>query len=651
MEPRRLIQFFLVTAAILLIYQQAVRVFPQLGPPPAVNIAQDDAAVPQAAADQIAAGGVPADVETGQPSIIAPAPEPDNADAAAAAAELPNFPERDVTLGSLDPESGYFLKVTLSSQGAGIRRVELNDPKFRDLNDRDKPLAVVGGNEEVPLRSFANFSPAAKAALAPIERTLATVDWELIEESPERAVFRLPAMDGVPELTKTYAIRKGGDREEDAAGYMVDVALTARNESGEAVTFDYLWQGPLSVPLENLESTRTFVELKGGVLEPGETEPDVVSMLARDIVEEYDAAGNDVEQVTHWRSDLAFVGIDAQYFAALATATEPGERIDWVEEVVPDYVSRGETVDHSDITLQMWAQPMQLAAGGEAEHAMKVYFGPKRSGLLDEFGAGDVIAFGWFGAVSRVMLAVLGFFHHTLSLPYAIAIMLLTCCVRGLMTPISLKQAQQGKKMKEMAPKIKVLQEKYGDDKEGLMKAQMQLYRDEDFNMLAGCLPVFLQLPIFIGLYQALYNAIDLRLAEFLWIDNLAAPDHLFRMPFRLPFLGEWFNLLPILTCVLFIVQQKMFMPPAQSEEQAMQQKLMKYMMIGMGFIFYHVPAGLCLYFIASSLWGMTERTLIDRDIIKLPQKKKKAKKPRETPGWMQKLIDAADEAKKQQTS
>ena len=125
---------------------------------------------------------------------------------------------------------------------------------------------------------------------------------------------------------------------------------------------------------------------------------------------------------------------------------------------------------------------------------------------------------------------------------------------------------------------------------------------------------MLLQLPIFIGLYYGLYTAIDLRAAEFLWIQNLAAPDNLFNMPFKVPFLGTSFNLLPIITIVLFIAQQKMFMPtPDPEDEQAVwNARIMNFMMVFMGFLFYHVPAGLCLYFIASSLWGMGERKLLD---------------------------------------
>ena len=638
MDFRRILLFFTISMTILLGWDLLqAQFFPQARPA-IVDVPE----------------GLAAPAGSDAPEVVVDGSEATDADAAdrAVGDDLPAFPDREVTIGSLDPQSGYFLNVTLASEGAAIRRVELNDPRYRELTDRDRPLAVVGGRDGVPLQSFVIGSTNVDGELERSGERLATIHWELVDSGEDFATFRLPPVAGGPELRKAYRITKGGDREEDATGYQVQIELTATNPGETAAEFDYRWQGPISVPLENLESTRTFVELKGGAIPEGEDDVEVVSMTAGSVVEQYEEALAEgrPDNVSKWRDPLTFVGVDVQSFAALAMGATAGRPIEWLREATPLFVERAENVDHSDVSVALEAVPMQLPPGGSQTHAMQVYFGPKRSELLDQFGAGEIIAFGWFGAISRIMLAVLGFFHHSLGLPYALAIMLLTCCVRGLLMPISLKTAQQGKKMKAMQPEIAKLTEKYGDDKEGLMKAQMQLYRDHDFNMLGGCLPVLLQFPIFIGLYQALYNAIDLRLASFLWIDNLAAPDHLFRMPFSLPFLGQWFNLLPVLTCVLFIAQQKMFMPPPTSEEQEVQQKMMKVMMIGMGFIFYHVPAGLCLYFIASSLWGMTERALIDRDIIKLPERKKSAKpkKPKQTPGWMQKLLDAADEAKKE---
>jgi YidC/Oxa1 family membrane protein insertase len=102
------------------------------------------------------------------------------------------------------------------------------------------------------------------------------------------------------------------------------------------------------------------------------------------------------------------------------------------------------------------------------------------------------------------------------------------------------------------------------------------------------------------------------------WCSNLAAPDMLLDwsawMPaFVISWLGPYFNILPVLTIALFIAQQKMFMPPPTDDQSRMQQKIMKYMMVFMGFIFFKVASGLCIYFIASSLWGLAERKLLPK--------------------------------------
>jgi YidC/Oxa1 family membrane protein insertase len=191
--------------------------------------------------------------------------------------------------------------------------------------------------------------------------------------------------------------------------------------------------------------------------------------------------------------------------------------------------------------------------------------------------------------------------------------MLLTVLVRSCMFPISKKQAMNAKRMKEMQPRLAELKAKYPDDKQKFAEEQMKLFAEHSFNPLSGCLPVLMQLPIFIGLYQALSSSVDLRRAPFLWFDNLAAPDALFMLPFKMPFLGHEFNLLPIITTSLFLFQQKMLMPPPTDEQTRMQAKVFFWMTLMMGFMFYHVPAGLCVYFIASSVWSMGERKLLDR--------------------------------------
>ena len=181
------------------------------------------------------------------------------------------------------------------------------------------------------------------------------------------------------------------------------------------------------------------------------------------------------------------------------------------------------------------------------------------------------------------------------------------------MFPLGRKQALMAKKMQDLQPYLKEIQEKYKDDKEQLTKETWALYKRHKANPIGGCLPALIQMPIFVGLWQALNNSVPLRHASFLYIKNLAAPDMLFRFPTELPFLGDYFNLLPFLVVSLMLVQTKLFSPPATTPEAEMQQKMMKYMMIFMAFMFYKVPSGLGIYFITSSLWSIGERLLLPK--------------------------------------
>jgi YidC/Oxa1 family membrane protein insertase len=171
---------------------------------------------------------------------------------------------------------------------------------------------------------------------------------------------------------------------------------------------------------------------------------------------------------------------------------------------------------------------------------------------------------------------------------------------------------------------MKAIAEKYKNDPEKRTRATQELWRKHNYNPMGGCLLVFIQIPIFMGLYRALATDVELRQAPLFssairWCSNLAAPDMFLDWSSWMPsflvapegWLGPFLNLFPLATIGLFLWQQKLFMPPAMDEQQQMQQQVMNYMMWFMALMFFKVPCGLCLYFIASSLWGIAERLLL----------------------------------------
>lgn len=178
--------------------------------------------------------------------------------------------------------------------------------------------------------------------------------------------------------------------------------------------------------------------------------------------------------------------------------------------------------------------------------------------------------------------------------------------------------------MQLMSPELKKVTEKFKDDPQKKMRAQQDLFRKYNHNPFSGCLPMFLQLPIFLGLYRSIMVDVELRQASLIpglnWCSNLAGPDMLIHWEGLFPFFtargsmfGPYLNILPIAAIGMIILQQKMFMPPAQDDQQKMQQTIMKFMMILMGVLFFKIASGLCLYFVASGVWGIVERKTLPK--------------------------------------
>ena len=207
-------------------------------------------------------------------------------------------------------------------------------------------------------------------------------------------------------------------------------------------------------------------------------------------------------------------------------------------------------------------------------------------------------AFGW-------LLAVLYSFVPN----YGWSIILLTILVRVAMAPLTVKQMRSMERMRLLQPKIKEIQEKHAADRQKQSEAMMGLYRQEKVNPLGGCLPMFLQLPVFIGLFYALRSSIQLRQAPFFgWIDDLAAPDLLFSFP------GVDFpvRVLPLLMGASMFVQQKITpvqMDPAQA-------RMMLIMMPGMmTVVSYSFPSGLVLYWMMSNVLAIAHQLWIGRHL------------------------------------
>ena len=302
-------------------------------------------------------------------------------------------------------------------------------------------------------------------------------------------------------------------------------------------------QGPVGLPLENADNTRKFRDLKMGFLLP-DGGLNATSKTASAVIS--DQQKNKDQE---WKAPVRYIGVDVQYFAALVVPVDDQLKDPTIERSVPMVLDRPANQSHTDLSIQLDSKPIVLPPQQAVTQHFELFAGPKRKVLLEPLQAEGILDSSWFSPpiVSHAMLGLLNFFHG-LGLPYGLAIICLTICVRACMFPLSLRQTAQAHRMKEMQPRIEELKKKHAGDKEKFAMAQMQLWREHKINPMSGCLPLFVQLPIFTGLWMALNSSVDLRRAPFLYFHNLAAPDALFHLPFVVPFLG-WtdFNLLPFI--------------------------------------------------------------------------------------------------------
>jgi YidC/Oxa1 family membrane protein insertase len=225
---------------------------------------------------------------------------------------------------------------------------------------------------------------------------------------------------------------------------------------------------------------------------------------------------------------------------------------------------------------------------------------------------------GWFSFISEPFakfLFILMQLFYAICRSWAVSIILLTIALKAMMYPLNAWSIRSAAKMQEIAPKVKLVQEKYKKDPKRAQMEVMNIYRESKVNPITGCLPMLLQMPFLIGMFYLLKSSFPLRGAVFIpgWIDDLAAPDVLFTWGQPIWFFGNEFHLLPILMGATMYIQQKMTskLPKdaSQLSDSQKQQKMMGNMMsVLFTVMFYSFPSGLNIYFMFSTLLGVLQQ-------------------------------------------
>ena len=307
-------------------------------------------------------------------------------------------------------------------------------------------------------------------------------------------------------------------------------------------------------------------------------------------------------------TNQAWVALKNRFFVTLAQPQSPT-----TVKLTVARENRQDKLHINEVSATLDQPAIHLQPGQTHEMTTRLYVGPKEYSRLADFGADakDVMDFGWwawFRWICVLLLWVLNAFYALIP-NYGVAIILLTLVVRLIFWPLTRKSTLAMRKMTAIQPQMKEIQAKFKDNPQKMQQETFKLYRDNKVNPFSSCLPLLIQIPIFIALFIVLRSAVELRFASFLWISDLTQPENLFAGLLPMPL-----NILPILTAVTMGLQTHL----SPSTGDPAQKRMMTWMMpIMMLFFFYSMPSALCLYWTVSQALSIVQMWHIQRTTAK----------------------------------
>jgi YidC/Oxa1 family membrane protein insertase len=556
-------------------------------------------------------------------------------------------PRQEVSLGSTDKASGFKYQLVLDSRGAGIRTATFSEYDTREGRKRE-PLVFLSP-VQVDGRTILSLANGALTLANQGQRLrLDQLSWRSLgvqnqADGGQAASFEARIVDSgnrpVLKLTKTYRIQLDT--------YLLDCTFSIENLTSEEQTVQYDLTGPVGLEYEGV-STDMRKAVAGFRTPQGQVTS--VRLDVNALYKAYKDNKPENRRLNARSSGEAFLWAAAvnRYFAAIVVPvpSDPNGYVDWIAGKWGTYYNgtNGQRDPrHSTIGVQLSSTQVTLGPAGQADSArsfpFNVYIGPKDKSKFDKNAyysrLGFVQTIDFMGCCCFPMsiisplafgiLAVMKWMYYIIP-NYGVVIIILVLLMRLVLHPVTRYSQISMSKMSKLAPRAEEIKKKYGSNKAEMNKKLMELYREQGASPILGFLPMFIQIPIWVALWSAIYTTIDLRGAPFLpfWITDLSAPDAVLTWPpVTIPLFG-WtvhsLNLLPILMGVAFYLQQKimpMQQPSAATNPQLAQQQ--KIMMIMMPLLFplmlYNAPSGVNLYIMTSTFGGVIEQWVIKKHI------------------------------------
>ncbi len=533
------------------------------------------------------------------------------------------------------------VRFEFTTVGGGIKQVE--------LLDQTKVMGKEG--DYITLNAFAKH-PIGALTSGPgdFEPTV----YKIIEQNENSIVFAGTTAKGF-RVEKRYSLgqkNKAGDDDPHLVQLQIDIS----NPSKQNLSSRYFLYTGAAVPLATDQSTKDH--------------PSKANAYSPTYYFFKDQGGFEFEYVRHFTGgmfsrekpseevhtrELSWAGVSNQFYTTIVEALEPADVPVWAStfEITNDLSdSKSDKTKPQGIQTAIGLPEISLTPGGIATFKYEIYTGPKEYALLKALGDDRTLVmnydgipiFGWLlgwaiKPLAAFLIKALVWMQGAVG-QFGYAIILITIMIRIVIWPVYAKSTRTMKKMAKLGPLQKELKEKYKDDPNRLNQETMQLYRDYRINPAGGCLPMFIQMPVFLGFYRMLFNAVELRHQSFLWVEDLSMPDTLFHIPFlnNIPF-----NLLPLLMAVTMIIQMQI---TPKSGDKA-QQRIFMFMPVFFLFICYNFASALALYWTTQNIFSIGQTWLMNK--LPEPELKKVKTKKKAGGGFLSRMQEQAEAQKQKQ--
>lgn len=530
---------------------------PLFGAPPPATATKSSAETPA-----VANGGVPAVATAASTAAPSPALVPGQASAAPVTSETVTI-KTDV------------LKLTFDLQGAQLVRADLL--AFPATDDKDVPFILLERSAGRTYVVQSGLTGAPAGTQYPTHLSSFTMISEAKEISGDTLVVKFASESAGVRLIKTYTLRRGQ--------YVIDVAHQIENTTSEAVTPSVYLQITRDGVDPNQSSAPRFLSGPANFL-------GAAVYSEQDKFQKVTFTDIDKHKATYIKqSDNGWFGMIQHYFVTA-----------WVP---PQGKSR--SYEMTELEKNLYAirsiEPVgTIPANSSQSIQSKLWVGPQDQSALEKVAPGLdlVVDYGLLAIIAKPVFSLMTWLHTLLG-NWGWTIIALTCLIKAAFYPLSAASYRSMAKMKQVSPRLAALKEKFGDDRQKLNAAMMEMYRTEKINPLGGCLPIVIQIPVFISLYYVLGSSVELRGAPWiLWVHDLAVRDPYFILP-------------AIMMGTMFLQMKLNPTPP-----DPMQAKVMMFMPLVFGGMMFFFPSGLVLYWCVNNILSITQQWYITQKMAKV---------------------------------